>query len=436
MSKLMNLNDIKDENYLDQILKSELTVIEDIQGSKIFVNWDGTDFIIKSKSIHSDPINLIDLAMQNYYNFAIDFFDSLSERVKALMNKKWWFGFEYFPDTQPANIVYNRMPKNHLVLSSICKGNKFSYTIDELDEYSRLFNTDVVPVIFKGKLSDESIQNLKYFLNTSEDDLDFVFGENNFAYFFYKILDPNTKNSFLMDDGFQENLEKLIIRSDIGEVSFEILNPLYKKISETNSTEFLEVYTLILINFLNFCQSVDLKNMKVQGNKRDEVYLYLICKLYNIYLSEVKDDLMKFEFIVPEFFDKDKFRINTELIPNKLTRNYIKEDSKLEYYFKVILGSFNRKRKKPIGLFTESTIEIFNKFVDGIQKKIDEYLNRKSEIELTKSGLIDFGEFFDIKYDTDSEEKVYPDVYKEIEASAEEKQKKKGVKLDQKMANK
>jgi hypothetical protein len=150
----------------------------------------------------------------------------------------------------------------------------------------------------------------------------------------------------------------------------------------------------------------------------------------------VKDDLLKFEFVVPEFFDKDKFRINTELIPNKLTRTYIKEDKKFEYYFKVILGSFNKKRKKPIGLFTESTIEIFNKFVDLIQKKIDEYLNRKSEVELTKSGLIDFGEFFDIKYDTDSEDKVYPDVYKEIEAGSEEKQKKKGTKLGQKFPTK
>jgi hypothetical protein len=315
-------------------------------------------------------------------------------------------------------------------------GNKFSYTIDELDEYARLFNTDVVPVIFKGKLNDEAIQSLKYFLNTSEEDLEFVFGENNFSYFFYKLLDPNTETSFLMDGQFQDNIEKLIIRSDSGEASFEILNPLYKKISETNSTEFLEIYTLILINFLNFCQSVDMKNMKVNGNKRDEIYLFLICKLYNIYLSEVKDDLLKFEFVVPEFFDKDKFRINTELIPNKLTRTYIKEDKKFEYYFKVILGSFNKKRKKPIGLFTESTIEIFNKFVDLIQKKIDEYLNRKSEVELTKSGLIDFGEFFDIKYDTDSEDKVYPDVYKEIEAGSEEKQKKKGTKLGQKFPTK
>ena len=66
-----------------------------------------------------------------------------------------------------------------------------------------------------------------------------------------------------------------------------------------------------------------MNQIKINGNKRDEAYLFLICKLFNIYLSEIKDDLMSFDFVVPEFFDKDKFRINTELIPNKLTKNYI-----------------------------------------------------------------------------------------------------------------
>jgi hypothetical protein len=436
MSRLMNLNDVQDPKYLDEILNSELVVIEDIQGSKIFVNWDGENFTIKSKSINSDPINLIDLAMQNYYNFAIDFFEALTDRVKSLMNKRWWFGFEYFPDTQPANITYNRIPKNHLVLSSICKNNKFSYTVEELDEYSRLFDTDVAPVIFKGVLDEEAKQAIKYFLNTTEKDLEYVFGENSFSFFFYKLLNPNTEGSFLMNDEFQQNLERLIIRTKSSNISFQILNPLYQKMSETNSTEFVEVYTLILVNFLNFCQSVDFKHIKLNGNKRDEIYIHFICKLFNIYLSEIKDDLLNFDFIVPEFFDKDKFRINTELLPNKVTKNYIKQDKKIEYCFKVILGSFNKKRKKPIGIFTESTIDIFNRFVDMIQKMIDQYLNKKSEVELTKGGLIDFGEFFDIKYDVDGSGEVYPDIYKEIEISSEDKEKKKGDKFSAKITTK
>jgi hypothetical protein len=273
------------------------------------------------------------------------------------------------------------------------------------------------------------IEAIKYFINTSEDDLEYVFGDKSFAFFFYKILNPNLNNSFLMNDNeYQENVEKLIVNVNNSEISFEILNPLYKKLSDESSTDFVEIYTLILINFLNFCQSLNLKDIKLKGDKRDEIYIYLICKLFNIYVSEVKQDLLDFDFVVPEFFNKDKFKINTELITNKLTKDYIKESYKLEYIFKVILGSFNKNKKKPIGVFTESTVVLFNKFVKSIQDYIDEYLGKIHEIELTRSGLLDFGDYFDIQYDVDGEGDVYPDVYSEIEKETSSKKKKKGGK--------
>jgi hypothetical protein len=135
---------------------------------------------------------------------------------------------------------------------------------------------------------------------------------------------------------------------------------------------------------------------------------------------------MNFDFVVPQFFDKDKFRINTELIPNKMTKEIISENKKFEYIFKVILGSFNKKRKKPVGLFTDATLVIFNTFVDKIQSKIDEFYKRKGEAELMRTGLVDFSQWFDVKYDVDSEGQVYPDVYNEIESESEESKKKKG----------
>ena len=337
MSKLIRLNNIEDDQILNELFDSELVIYEDIQASKIYVNWDGKEFIIKPKSLSADAINMIDLAMQNYYNHAVNYFNSLDSRIKGLLNKNWWFCFEYFVDESPANIQYNRVPKNHLVLTSIVKGNKFTYTIDEIEEYSRLFDVDSTPVIYKGKLNQESVEAIKYFLNTSESDLEYVFGDRSFLFFFYKILNPQITNSFLMDDDFQKNAEKLIIRVNNKELSFELLNPLYKRVSDSNSTEFVEIYSLILVNFLNFCQSVNFESIKLKGGRKDEAYIYLICKLYNIYVSEVKDDLLNFDFVVPEFFDKNKFRINTNLIDNKLTKQYLEESNKLEYIFKVIL---------------------------------------------------------------------------------------------------
>jgi hypothetical protein len=426
MGKLINLNESESETLLNEIFGDEIIVFEDVQGSKIWVNWNGKEFTIKPKSINNDSINMIDLAMQNYYNPALEYLNSLDIRVKSLLNKRWWFCFEYFPDNQPANIEYERTPKNNLVLSAIYKNGKYDFIIDEIDEYSRLFEVDTLPIVFQGKLSERMIEAIKYFLNTSEDDLEYVFGEKSFAFFFYKILNPSSENSFLMDNEFQQNVEKLIIRSKIKDVSFELLNPLYKRVSDSNSTDFVEIYTLILVNFLNFCQSIDMRDIKLKGDKKDEMYIYFICRLFNFYVGDLKQDLLDFEFIVPEFFDKEKFKINTELIENKLTKEYINESPKLEYIFKVILGSFNKKRKKPIGIFTENTVKLFNLFVDDISKYIDNHLNKIHELELTRSGLLDFGDFFDIQYDVDGADEVYPDVYDEFTKGGSSDKKKKG----------
>ena len=427
MSKLVTLNGSNDQELLSSIFDNEIVVFEDIQGSKIWVNWNGKEFAIKPKSMSSEKLNLVDLAIQNYYNPAIKFFESLDIRVKSLLNKNWYFGFEYFPDNQPANIEYSRVPKNNLVLTALNKSGKYDFSIEELDEYARLFDVDMLPIVFQGKLNERMIEAIKYFINTSEDDLEYIFGEKSFAFFFYKILNPSSQNSFLMDEeDYQNNLEKLIVRTMKGDLSFEILNPLYKRISDNNSTEFVEIYTLILVNFLNFCQSFNLDEIKLKGSKRDEIYIYLISKLFNVYISEVKQDLLDFDFTVPEFFDKEKFKINTELISNKLTKDYIKESDKLEYIFKVILGSFSKKRKKPIGVFTDNTVILFNVFVTDINNYIEKYMNKIHEVELTRAGLLDFGDFFEIQYDSDGEGEVYPDVYSEFEKGAGDEKKKKG----------
>jgi hypothetical protein len=365
--------------------------------------------------------------MQNYYNPAINYFNSLDARVKSLLNRKWSFCFEYFPDNQPANIEYSRTPKNNLVLTAINKNSKYNFNLDELSEFARLFDVDMLPIIYQGNLTETMKEAIKYFVNTSEDDLEYIFGEKSFAYFFYKVLNPNIQSSFLMeDDDFQKNIEKLIIKTKNDEISFELLNPLYKRMTVDNSSDFVEIYTLILVNFLNFCQSINFSDIKLKSDRKDECYIYLISKLFNIYISEVKQDLLDFDFIVPDFFDKDKFKINTELISNKLTKEYIAEDPKLEYIFKVILGSFTKRKKKPIGIFTENTVKLFNKFVDDIDTYISKYLNKISEIELGRAGLLDFGDFFEIQYDTDGEGQVYPDVYDEFDKGHSDDKKKKG----------
>ena len=59
MPKLMRLNDIKDDSVLDDIFNSEITVLEDIQGSKIYANWNGQQFTIKPKNLNAELLALM-----------------------------------------------------------------------------------------------------------------------------------------------------------------------------------------------------------------------------------------------------------------------------------------------------------------------------------------------------------------------------------------
>lgn len=434
MTKVVKLNKVNNtDEFIDKIKDKELLIYEDIQGSQIYVKYTGNDFIIKPKSVKNDNLNFIDLTVQKFYNQAFMFFHSLPDYIIDILNHNWWFVFEYFPDTQPAHIEYKRKPKNSLILTCILKGSKHVYNYNELVEFSKLFNVDTLPVVFKGKLNDKQLEIINLYLNTSEKDLKYVFGEENFAKFFYSILNPNIDNSFLMDDKeFNDNIEKLTIKIDGNDkYSFEILNPIHKKLSLNNNTEYVEIYSLIIINFLEYIQTQDMDNIKLTKITKDKLYIELISKIFNKYIEEVKNDILEWNFHIPDFFKENKFKINIELLDNDKTIDFIKTDPKIEYVFKIILGSYYKKRKKPIGLFTDKTVELFNKTIDDIEKKIDNTLNINREYKLKKVDVLNFGDFFNLDFNIDKDGRLWPDVYtqfKDAESSSSKKKKEGGKK--------
>lgn len=357
------------------------------------------------KSLNSESLNIVDISTQKFYNEAIKHFYTLPSYVTDLMSKDWWFVFECFPDNQPANIAYDNTPDNNLILICIVKNNKYIYKYDEIIEYSRLFNVEPLPIIFRGKLSEKQLEVIELFLNVSKNDSKYVFDEENFAYFFYKILNPSSTKSYLMDDGkYNDNLEKFVIKIDgKDEFSFEILNPLYNRIS-TDSTEYFKIYSIIIWNFLQYCQLIALKDIKSSGRTREEVYINTMCEIFNLYATDVKEDIINWDFVIPEFFRQEKFRVNIDMFKNKNTIKIIKSSTKLEYCFKIILSAFRNRRKKAFGIMGEDAITIFNRFIDDLQKNIDS----KVDPSLDTLKPLNFKEFFD-SIPTDVTGKVYPD---------------------------
>ena len=66
MAKLITLDSLDGEKFINKLKDRELIVYEDIQGSKIWVNYDGRNWNIRPKSVTAEPISMIDLAMQRW----------------------------------------------------------------------------------------------------------------------------------------------------------------------------------------------------------------------------------------------------------------------------------------------------------------------------------------------------------------------------------
>jgi hypothetical protein len=417
MSKLITLSQLNIDNFIDTLRDTELIVYENIQGTKVFFRYDGKEFQLKTRNLSTEPINKVDMALQKYFKPVLDYLESLDERIKKLLPREWWFCCQYFFDTQPAHVRYDLMPTNGLILSSIVKNNSFKFDMGELVEYADLLSIDVQPILFKGKLTEKQLDLITYFLNTSPNDLQYIFGEDNFASFFYKILNPQLGNSVLMHDGvYHDNLDKLIIKanSDI-EMSFSVLNPLYAK-NEDATTDFADTYSILIANFLEYLQSVDIEKLPLRTATGDEMYIEIICALFNGYCKNREQVVVNFEFEIPLFFHDDKYRLDTDLIPNSRTKSLINKHPKLEYMFKIVLSSFRTRKKKGIGVFNDNTLLIFNRAVDDIMGTIDRAMKIEREIALKADNLLNFSDFYSIQYPSDGADQVYPDLYKDLES--------------------
>jgi hypothetical protein len=74
IAKIKTDLNIDTKEFIDILNNKELLIYEDVQGSKIFVKYDGKKFIIKPKSLNNDELNFIDLTVQKFYNQAFSYF--------------------------------------------------------------------------------------------------------------------------------------------------------------------------------------------------------------------------------------------------------------------------------------------------------------------------------------------------------------------------
>jgi len=431
-TQLVRSTELNSEQFLKLIQNEELVVQEDIQGAKLWISYNKSkmDWEIRPKSTTGHVLNMVDYATQKYYKWAYAYLLCLPAEVTDLLRNGYKFCFEYFPEeeqVQPANIIYDRRPKNGLILTCICKYNRYyCYDIEELNAYAKLFDVETLPIIYKGKLSEKQLKAITYYLHTAPADLDFLYKEISFAKFFYTLLNPQLKSSYLRDADFNTNLEKIILRflkSDV-EITMEILNPMYQKVEHRAESEFSDVYSVILFNFVQWTLTQDIDSMETTGTSRDMLYINMISKMFNAWVDKNEKGIMDFKFSVPQFFNQDKFKINQDLIYNKSTLDLINKHSKLEYCFKIILSSFQAERKKPIGIINDQALVHLNAQVRKVQLRIEELLNWNNKLSAFAYKQKDLTKFPNIKWEeTDKGTVQFPNMTGVLEPEEDKKKK-------------
>lgn len=400
MGNLINLTKNNVDNFIDLFYNYDIIVYENILANKIFFCIDENNtFIIKTKSINNNPLSLVDFAIKKFYQPLLDYLNNIDKRIINILPKNVYFVCEYFNDD-----IYDISPKNNLILTSIVRDNSFIFDVEEIYEYAKALEITPIPILFYGKLTENQINILRTYLNTSKEDLEYVFGEDNFASFFYKLLNHSYKNSILMNEGnFLDNLDKIIINVKNENISLSLLNPFYEKIQ--NKTNYTEIYSIIICDFISFLQSIDLDRRYIRGNDNETIYIDLLSELFNEYIENREERLSEFDFVVPEI--NDLFKINLEFITNKKTSRYIKLSNRYEYIFRSILSAFRYNKTTPIGIMNDNILKIFNSYVNTFNKIISNALQNNSDEDLRD--LVDFSLLFNIKYpkETDANGKHY-----------------------------
>lgn len=424
MSGIKNLSDIykkQGKDFTEKLFNNELTVTENLDGSSFSFEKDLIgDNISFYKKDQDNPITRVDRILMTYYEKPITYIESLPEEIKREIPIGWRFGMAYFPNTKPIRIEYDRVPKNHLLLTHIIIRDEFGETTrtiqdkEELDRWADLIGVERAPIIFQGKLNQDQKISLMDFLSTPLADLKDRFKTNSFSKYLISVINPKIINTTLGKD-LSGQIDSLVFRfeeEDKNEsILAKVIDPIFYEISRerktTKSSYFPnDVYSLCLIDVMNFILEKGIEHFEADGEESDERYIKFVFSVFKEFIDQEGEKYVGVDFNKPEYLKSENFSLNKEFIDDQNVIAYLEKEECYEDILQMILNSFRKFKRKPQGFFTEGLIEQYNKLIEEIasyinakkKEKIDECLGIPTFIWFKK-----VGNKFKVKEDDDDE---------------------------------
>lgn len=401
MAEILSLREIfrKDGVQFVKRLLNEFVVISEKLSATRFCfekTNEGIEFYKKD-----GKITAIDRTMSSLYEAPIRYVESLSKEVIDELPIGFRYGFRYFHTIKPANISYDNLPLNGLVLTDIrnSKGRVIN-DINILNTISDFLMVEKPPIIWYGKLDDSQKTRILEYLRCPEEDLKSKFQTDSFTRYIISILNPTISTTALKTD-IEKPIDSIIfkfISEDTSEiVHAKIIDPALSLFSKTveKEREPQDLYGIILSDVVEFIKITGLSKYKISKDVFDERYLEIISQIYNKYIDKNGYKYVGININPLSFAAVPEFDINTDFVTDIKTRDLIDQSSINKHIYKIMVSSFFKMRKKPRGTVTQMLID------DTIEvsKKIKHLIEEIPEIK--ESSFLTFEEYYLKKIESD-----------------------------------
>ncbi len=429
MKELTQIYKDAGQQLIEDLFKDYLVVSEKLSGSSFSFKKD-SEGITFYKGGNQKPINLIDRTIMVYYEKPINFIKSVTSKNLSSIPENWKFCFQYFVNTNPGIITYDRLPKNNLVLTHIkvmTPSGKVTKVIEDprvINDWANALGVTPLLPLFKGYLTEDQKKKIKEFLETPKEDHAEIFSTNSFAEYLLRILNPNIQSTTLQND-LKKPIESIVFKfykSGTKQViAAKLIDPYTINLMKEKEPIDIkkapaDINEIILLDLLAFIEERGIKKHEILGDGEDMRYIELVSNIFNDYVTKRGKDIAKIDIEKAEFAKGKEFDLNVELIPSQRTKDILNSNPKLKDLFKIMLGSLKKKRKNTGNIMTPSVIEDFNKMVnkvtdviqtkdDGKFKTFDDYLKIKSTNEsllpnaeelLIEDKVLDYNNFINL----------------------------------------
>lgn len=404
INHLYDLYNKKGADFVNQLFNQYVTINEKMDGSAFSFERDKETGKFKFyRRDQRNPITLVDRTLMKYYEKPIQYIESLPPHVIQKIPRGWRFGLEYFANTNPVEIVYDRLPKNHLILSYVHQlddAGKIVKTVQKktsLDEWADLLGVEHSPIIFQGKLDEDQKSKLLEFLNTPFKKLVERFSTQSFVRYIISTLNPELSKSALNED-LDKEVEGIVFRfgdpnKENETVLAKMVDPIFTEIAKQKSSDQREkkpsdFLGITLLDVMNFILEKGLKNFDVDGDTEDGRYISFISDVFAKFLDENKEKYKGTDFEEPSYLKKDEFRLNKNLISDRRVLKYVEEDDSFESLYKLILNSFRKIKTRSSGIVTPGMIEQLNLLIQDIKDYI-----KKEKSSVNEAEFVSFSDF-------------------------------------------